>query len=251
MCKRRQARKFSGGNILLWWGGTVAWFGFELFPLNKVSLIFINHGGDGSSEIKSSAWCSCMSWHSGSRKANTLPFLQVFKYIQTYSLAGGLNLSLRQNFLAVWTILTLAFSLTEYWNKAFPETGDVGELGGAPCLNLRKECVSPARHPGHLLCCVAPPSSGGVWAWQAERIYVIAALQTSTDPVRTQYQNISVIEPCGLLWAMLHFPNLFTEIMKGGRLLRVYWQVRNSKMFQDKQNRLRPDCFGQAMGICC
>jgi len=41
------ARKFSAGKILPWWGGTVvAWFGFELLLLNKVPLLFINHGGN-------------------------------------------------------------------------------------------------------------------------------------------------------------------------------------------------------------
>lgn len=101
----------------------VAWFGLVLFPLNKVPLVFINHGEGYSVEIRSR----------GSRKANRLPSSQVFKYMQTYLLAWGLNLSLSQNILAVWTILTLACSLAQYWNKPFPRRGNAGELGGAPC----------------------------------------------------------------------------------------------------------------------
>lgn len=90
----------------------------------------------------------------------------------------------------------------------------MGELGDTPCLNLRKESVSPARHPRHLLCCVS--SRGCVGMVSREDIY------NYTDPVGTQYQNTSVTELCGVLWARLHIPKIFMEIVKGGRLLRVY-----------------------------
>lgn len=69
----------------------VPWFGFELFPLNKVPLVFINHGGGYSVEIKSDALHSYASLSSGSRKANRLPSSQVITYIQTYLLASGMN----------------------------------------------------------------------------------------------------------------------------------------------------------------
>lgn len=59
--------------------GCLVWL--WVVPLNKVSLIFINHGGDGSAEIRSSAWCSRTSWRGGSQKAKTLPSLQVFECI--------------------------------------------------------------------------------------------------------------------------------------------------------------------------
>lgn len=129
--------------------------------------------------MRSSAWCSCTSWCSGSWKANMLPSLQVFKYIQTYCLARSLNLSLRQNFLAVWTILTLACNLTEYWNKDFSRRGNVGELGDAPCSNLRKECMSLARHLRYLLCCVSSRRSVGMASRENIYNYSLANLHWS------------------------------------------------------------------------
>lgn len=43
----RQARKFSGGKILLWWGEGQWFLGLALscFLLNKVPLVFVSHGG--------------------------------------------------------------------------------------------------------------------------------------------------------------------------------------------------------------
>lgn len=124
----------------------VAWFGFELFPLNKVPLVFINHGGGYSVEIRSSA----------SRKANRLPFSQVFKYTRTFRLRlefifePELPGSLDHPHACFWA---------QYWNKPFPRRGSVGEFGRCTLLsecNLTKECASPAGHLGHgWLCHVA------------------------------------------------------------------------------------------------
>lgn len=62
------------------------WFlGLALFPLNKVPLVFIKHGGGYSVEIRSDALHSCTSLSSGSRKANRLPSSQVITYIKTFT----------------------------------------------------------------------------------------------------------------------------------------------------------------------